>query len=180
MPQLFLLWQFWRLVSEGQCCCFTVFIDMAPKDHLVQLSQIPQGKAPHACTLCASCCDGGCPVPHQSTATASPVVPLTLSGHQSWTAPELHGNGMGLWGQLELQRMNLVHTAHNRPSSLPPVPFYAHQPTCHAHHPRWGVSTRIRKQVSSLVPAFPKDPTSVISPSVVRSLHWPLWDTPSS
>lgn len=39
-------------------------------------------------------------------------------------------------------------------------------------------STHIKKRACSLVPAFPRNPTFVISPTVARLLHWPIWDTP--
>lgn len=128
--------------------------------------------------LCASCCDSGCPVPHQSTATTSPVAPLTPSGHPGWTASGLPGNGMGFLGTVRTAARELH--PHCAPSSFfMPACFSIgtldDMPITHA----WvGLLSFIKKWAFSLPPAFPKDPTSVISPSVVRLLHWPLWDTP--
>lgn len=83
--------------------------------------------------------------------------------------------GGGCWGQLELN-IDSIHNVHHHPSSCPLVPLYAQ----YVHHLCWGVSTHIKKQASSLLSAFPKDPTSVILLSVVRLLHWPFWNSPCS
>lgn len=136
-----------------------------------------QGRVTHGCMLSASCTyDSGCPVPQlqllQCCNASSDFRPLELNCFsKSWQ-----------WDGIAEDAGTAAHELHLH---CAPSSFFT--PTCSSvctldnlpiTHAVCSVNTHIKEWACSLVPAFPRNPTSIISPSVVRLLHWPTWDTP--